>query len=242
SVSRAPGDAANLLLEGGFNVNTASAVAWKALLRSLAFPGWSAAVPGKSAGVADLSAPLFSLPWSAASPPTAESAAAVLSGGTATYDCMDHPPLEDRRHPAFLVGMRDIGASIDDLAAQIAARIKARGRPFHSLSELAQSGLLQEAIDAVPALNRRSWTDDAIPAGATAHVDQGLLLCALSPMIFTRSDTFRVRFFGEDSASGAKAWAEAVVQRLPEPVGGDAAANGRKFRILQFRWLEEADL
>ncbi|MET0262079.1 MAG: hypothetical protein ABW223_04225, partial [Rariglobus sp.] len=92
--------------------------------------------------------------------------------------------------------------------------------------------------------------------GAPGFLLQSDLLTPLAPAMSARSDTFRVRTYGEtrNPATGeivGRAWCEAVVQRMPEFVGGEAAelriddatlgvvskTFGRKFIITQFRWL-----
>ena len=92
--------------------------------------------------------------------------------------------------------------------------------------------------------------------GAPGFLMQSDLLTPLAPSMSARSDTFRVRTYGEvrNPVTGdvnGRAWCEAVVQRLPEFVGGEAAelrlddatlgttskTFGRKFVIVQFRWL-----
>lgn len=83
------------------------------------------------------------------------------------------------------------------------------------------------------------------------------MLQVIGPALSARSDTFVVRAYG-DSVVGnkvmARAWCEAVVQRLPDPVDpDDSGINpadlgtdkdlGRRFTIRSFRWLahEEVD-
>ncbi|MDF3055821.1 MAG: hypothetical protein K0R17_36 [Rariglobus sp.] len=104
--------------------------------------------------------------------------------------------------------------------------------------------------------------------GAPGFLLQSDLLSLLSPAMAARSDTFRVRTYGEacnpvTGAINGRAWCEAVVQRMPEFVDqadtnlndpakpttalGNATAPastnatnqafGRKFVIVQFRWL-----
>ena len=105
-------------------------------------------------------------------------------------------------------------------------------------------------------------------AGAPGFLMQNDLLTPLAPAMSARSDTFRVRAYGEvrNPVTGdinGRAWCEAVVQRMPEfvdqadpnltdpskpttalgnataPVNTNATnqAFGRKFVIVQFRWL-----
>jgi len=97
--------------------------------------------------------------------------------------------------------------------------------------------------------------------GAPGFLMQNDLLTPLAPAMSARSDTFRVRTYGEvrNLVTGdinGRAWCEAVVQRMPEFVdqadanlaalgNATAPANtnatnqafGRKFVIVQFRWL-----
>lgn len=66
----------------------------------------------------------------------------------------------------------------------------------------------------------------------------------LSPWLTVRSETFRVRAYGEarnpaePGAVEAAAWCEAIVQRVPEELPG----FGRRFVIVGFRWLGPDDI
>jgi len=70
------------------------------------------------------------------------------------------------------------------------------------------------------------------------------ILAALGPMLTVRSDTFRIRAYGEalnpaDSTKiEAAAYGEAIVQRTPDPMPG----FGRRFVIIYFRWLGPDDI
>ena len=93
--------------------------------------------------------------------------------------------------------------------------------------------------------------------GAPGYITQADVLMSLAPFVKVRSDTFRVRAYGDarDKTGKvvAKARCEAIVQRSVEFV--DAAdspeaktlnsANqeyGRRFRIVQFKWLNENEI
>jgi len=93
---------------------------------------------------------------------------------------------------------------------------------------------------------------------------QSDILQALGPALSARSDTFVIRTYGEvvnptDSTQvQAKAWCEAVVQRLPaylDSTTGDTSATppsalssttnktyGRGYKIISFRWLSASDI
>jgi len=79
-------------------------------------------------------------------------------------------------------------------------------------------------------------------------------------MISARSDTFIIRTYGDaKEANGvvkARAWCEAIVQRISEPMVPDAenldtepditarpaTVFGRKFKVISFRWLNQNEI
>ncbi len=111
---------------------------------------------------------------------------------------------------------------IRDLFAQ-------RGRPFASVEELEASGLIQAAFDS------------ASPKITTITAEE--FFEELRPVLTTRSDTFRVRAYGEATTGTggmrAVAYCEAGVQRTAEIVDG---AVGRRFVVTYFRWLLPEDV
>ncbi len=103
--------------------------------------------------------------------------------------------------------------------------------------------------------------------GMPAWPRQADVLNTLAPVIAARDDTFVVRAFGSaptGRGSSARAWCEAVYQRLPDyidpsvaphepplgevtpPVGSltraPNVALGRRFRMVSFRWLNPSEL
>jgi hypothetical protein len=101
--------------------------------------------------------------------------------------------------------------------------------------------------------------------GIPGWITQADVLQAIGPVIAARSDTFRIRGYGEALAPDgksvlARAWCEAVVQRKPDyidptnlPSERDATpaaatlspankAFGRRFDIISFRWLSQNEI
>jgi hypothetical protein len=95
--------------------------------------------------------------------------------------------------------------------------------------------------------------------GIPGWLTQADVLQVIGPALSARSDTFRIRTFGESlDANGktvASAYCEAIVQRMPEYTdpsnppnarGTELSATnttfGRKFEIVAFRWLTPAEI
>lgn len=97
--------------------------------------------------------------------------------------------------------------------------------------------------------------------GISSFLTQADILTAIAPIITTRSDTFVIRSYGDSTnpATGlieGKAWCEATVQRIhsyvnseenaPEdPPGSLSMINdqyGRRYEIIDFRWLSENEI
>ena len=93
--------------------------------------------------------------------------------------------------------------------------------------------------------------------GAPAYLTQGDVLQVIGPMLAARSDTFVVRAYGDstdaNSRVAARAWCEAVVQRLPDPVRPDGTGlnprdagkpgdYGRRFVVKAFQWLKPEEI
>jgi len=96
--------------------------------------------------------------------------------------------------------------------------------------------------------------------GIPGWLTQADILQTIGPAITVRSDTFRIRAYGEsvDPATGrikARAWCEAIVQRVPQYVDPTDTPEkevkllsetnkrfGRKFNIIGFRWLNENEI
>lgn len=260
---------AHLLLDGAFNVNSTSVTAWRAFLASAsqdeiplldALTGSLGTTTGQGAAFSRFTPP--------ASPELSSS---------------DDP---DRIEELKWAGYRRLNdEQLQTLAEAIVEQVKLRG-PFQSLAEfvnrrvessdLGLHGTLQAAIDQTdindefritsrnlgdnPEMQDPEAAAGLSAEGAPAFLNQADLLTPLAPIIAVRSDTFRIRAYGEASdASGKKVTAvcEAVVQRIPdyldssEPSHADASQLdpgginirfGRRIKVNSFRWLSEAEL
>jgi len=123
------------------------------------------------------------------------------------------------------------------IAANIGPKQWANGKPhlgpFFSLAAFWNSGLVQDSLD---------------DAGITT-LTQDDLRSVLWPMLAVRSDTFRIRAYGDarnpadaedlTTRPQATAYCEAIVQRTPRP---DPLGNGLRFEVVYFRWLGAADI
>ena len=99
--------------------------------------------------------------------------------------------------------------------------------------------------------------------GIPLEINQANILLPLAPRLSARSDTFRIRAYGEvrdaDDNIIAQATCEAIVQRLPEyvepnnnePWDDDSETPtlnptnqtyGRRFEIQSFRWLDQSEV
>jgi type II secretory pathway pseudopilin PulG len=253
--------AAHLLLAGGFNINSTSEQAWRAVLGGTNQVSYDPT--GTATGGSAYTGPVYSR----FSKPTTNSTANIWQG----YRQLTQ-------------------AQIVQFAKNIVAEIRNRG-PFISLADFinrrtADSTVASSTIDERSKGTIQAALDNTTtPAGinpaapvtfAPQYLTQADVLSTLGSGLSARSDTFVIRTYGEvldavnstasDPVIGARAWCEAVVQRLPDYVdpliaadaqlhtfnpGGNAAltlarktnlAFGRKYKIISFRWLTQNDI
>jgi hypothetical protein len=248
--------AAFLLQHGQFNLNSTSLEAWKGILGS----SLGAQIPYVNPGTGlieftnEVNAPVsrFSLP---------------LTSLDATNRWEGYRSLTP--------------AEIAALAAAVVDEIREHG-PFLSLSDFVNRdpgtntrGLLDRAIEAANINNAFTETVEPsdvgyLPASARGNVTglrgqgaakfllQGDVLSLIGQRLVTRSDTFRIRSYGDavDPISNevqASAWVEAIVQRMPEYTNaqandpwdaptGDNIKFGRRFIITSVRFLSDDDI
>lgn len=280
-----------LMVEGAFNVNSASVEAWKAILGSME----DIHVPVTT----DTNHPASAEPHLAQGVPVhtlLNPHGAGANRNTASFDGNDTTSATNR---AQWRGYRSLTPSeIQDLATALVEEIRARG-PSLSMADFinrrpdgstdhALCGPLQAALDrtvnrdllgAADRMGSGGAPDFVFPKAGElpgslatpAHVKQADILTSIGPQLAARSDTFRIRTYGESlNANGkvlAKAWCEAVVQRLPHYVDAadapEAAAPpdpdpeprtvpaitsdanrdfGRRIEVRSFRWLSSKEI
>ncbi|RYD24301.1 MAG: hypothetical protein EOP88_00640 [Verrucomicrobiaceae bacterium] len=268
--------ASHQMMKGAFNINSTSKAAWKSMLASLhptKAKKFIANAGAAGAKIEDLKAAgekavrysRFSMPNNDA-PETGSDKQKVFQGPRDITDAeLDLLAAEivkqvKKRGPFLSMGEfvnRQLGST-----------------------GLAQKGALQSAIDAtsingdtsvlsstgytLPAASAKYPNPEAMEGrsdqGAAGYLTQADLLAVLGNAATARSDTFTVRAYGDArDASGkivAKAWCEAVVQRVPDylspedsshilPANLKSQANktfGRKFLMTSFRWLPPAEM
>ncbi|MGH8018909.1 MAG: hypothetical protein ACREIA_11550 [Opitutaceae bacterium] len=243
--------AANILVDGAFNVNSTSAEAWKAVIAS--FNQVPVAHDGGEPEPLDNHHPFARFAF-----PMAES--------------LDSTNDSSHSAQAWRGYRRLTSSQVESVAEYLAQHtddgfpgIKAAGTPFLSLGDFVDSGIIQNAIDRVNI--NPVWSD--IPDGPDAidipgQLTQWDVLGALAPVLTVRSDTFLIRAYGESrnpitQEVEGRAWCEAMVQRTPEYTNSnsdqpeldpwqipaqdsDNEKFGRRFEIVQFRWLTENDI
>lgn len=138
-------------------------------------------------------------------------------------------------------------AAIDDPAVSINEGFRDDRRKFTNAEKSFVTTEFPEAMEG------------PIAYGSSAYVDQADMLRNFPAQLTPRGDTFVIRAYGDslDSEGNilARAWCEATVQRTPAYVDGvdepevkqaDLSSQnqdfGRKFIIVQFRWLNSSEI
>jgi hypothetical protein len=261
--------AAGLMLQGAFNVNSVSIEAWKAVLSGLRFATNDTRYvrtlnqPGSSTNSAN-----------GGNNQDAYNGYRTLTNAQVT-DLATQIVSQVRQRGPFM-----------SLAHFVNRKLTSRTATD---SALGLKGALQSAIDATStapiniAANFNPQTTQAASdniiyadppavlgaqaAGIPGWLTQADLMQALGPTLAARSDTFVIRTYGEtlDPISATpvvlgRAWCEAVVQRVVEPVNRKSTVTassdyhepttatptapdfGRKFKVVSFRWLSPDDI
>ena len=284
---RSPLSSANFLVRGAFNIHSMSEKAWMAVLGGVHLyeweyrvnepdPSWSPPVTKPHVKNAIFRHPFgadrhFTHPYHTRLPDYPEVSQSDKRNWYKDYWQPDWAT-------AYTVGMRELrdGANpdgindLEDLAAAIVEALEDRALPFASFEAFANSGILQEAIDStrINTVDGRTFNQarndifNRFPENAPSFLSQADILQLIAPFAQVRSDTFTIRAYGDhvNPVTGeveSRAWCEATVQRLPQPVefnnlgAGESVRDdyldppgefGRRFVITDFRWLDEDDV
>jgi hypothetical protein len=246
--------AANCFTRGVINVNTTNEEAWKAALARV-LPDWQRQ---SSQGMPQLPKKTFAnfLPRL----PYGTDQARPVAGGT--YD-FDDSELYSATPAAWQQleggqGFRALDVPRRDRLAQEIIKATTdyhvrNGRPFRSLREFSQSGILAQAIGNSQ-INERLASRQVPAPMSPLRLNPGDILESLLPALAVRGDTFKIRVRGSifSLAGGerARADAELTVQRFPDyfdstqlpttlPVDLNLENQvfGRRLKIINFRWL-----
>ncbi|TAE74438.1 MAG: hypothetical protein EAZ65_01835 [Verrucomicrobia bacterium] len=155
-----------------------------------------------------------------------------------------------------------IQAAIDDAPGIGDLNANSQGKRKDRFAELSRNITNAETKN-VPYLYPQAALGHAA-TGASGSLDQLAVLNQIGATISARSDTFRIRAYGDatdpDGQVLARAWCEAIVQRVPEYVVDkaqdgndpwDSSATplqtvnrsfGRRFTLRSFRWLSENEI
>ena len=272
--------AAHLMVGGPFNLNSTSVDAWRSVLASLRdrdVTAWN----NRTTPNPEIS-PFVRMALPLAGPKDTSANVNVLGQFRwAGYRSLTDTQLEAL---AKAIVAEIINRGTEDHAPPLTLAEFVNRRPGAAGTTHSLAGILQTAIDksgvntanhnldsrsikaADLAPNRKvgALTTEAMDGftgeGAPSILTQGDLLGSLASIATVRGDTFKIRAYGEstsDSGSNqAKAWCEAVVQRVPDYVDYADTPDtpeadltnrpnksfGRRFHIVSFRWLNPREI
>ena len=277
----AQNSARHLMLDGGFNVNSTSVDAWKLLLSGLRNTAVAKSDPrisslevlevleesegtlvaglltpfGEAINDNDLNDPKTQQQWNGYRDLTDdqidELAEAIVRQVRARGPFLSLADFVNRRleesGDASLSGT--LQAALDDEGVSI-------NKPFRTGNRN-----ITEAQATAAGLSNAAAEAGASAAGIPGYVKQADLLTSIGAYLTPRSDTYRIRAYGETlSADGsrviAKAWCEAIVQRVPDYIDTQDSAEkkydeltqavnqrfGRRMNMVSFRWLGSQDI
>ncbi len=253
----------HLLTQGAFNINSTSKAAWLSLLTrhdiTLNKDGLDY-MTSDDRSSKDLY-PFFRFPYTTDIQENFPASADLNNWNSSRFKWFGLTPTEGMpwQH-SYAFGIRALKDSqIEDLVDELILLIEKRSEPFLSVEEFVSSGILQKAINArnINTTNQRMYdsTSDSrkIPFNTPGFLNQSDILQQIAPVIQARSDTFIIRTYGDvvNPVTGklqGRAWCEARVQRVPERIDessdpqNEATGFGRKFKMVQFKWLVSSEI
>jgi hypothetical protein len=257
--------ASQLMVDGAFNVNSTRVEAWKALLGSTRLSGY-----GSGDGVP--------FPRVLAAPGGAWKSGDPADGDAAWAGYRELTKGEIGKLAEAIVAEVKLRGPFLSLADFVNRRLAEdeTGRMGTLQAAIERAGLNSGHNAAFPLDNRSSLPDYSHPDnlrdatrmeqtlkpaskawGAPSFLTQADVLQVLGPVLSARSDTFVIRAYGDavDAAGGiqARAWCEATVQRMPDPLvpdesglnpkdAGQPGDFGRRFVVTSFRWLRPGEI
>lgn len=245
------GAAQQLLVAGSFDINSTSVAAWAAALASPQYVMDDLKTPRVGVILHMPHQPLTDADIASA---RTDSQLAGLVGNdfrnavfTQTVRVLDNPT--QATDSSILYSLAE------EIVKGIREWQKDKGRPFYSMEEFANSGVIKEALSE-SGINTIGGKD--IPALSPLYISQSKIMGLLSNFATVRGDTFLIRAYGDviDPATNAvrsSAMCEAIVQRMPDFVNSGNAPDastgslnaenqrfGRRFHIVAFTWVDTA--
>jgi Tfp pilus assembly protein PilX len=268
-----PDTASALLLSNGFNLNSSSSLAWEKILAGKSFTAYDfefkyelndttyyTESPAWVTPSGMLENVFFNHPQTAIynleeieESESSPRYTFVTRDNTSDYEdafSIDNTTwLNELQYPTFWQSIRELSDDqVTDLASAIATRIQqfgeSNGRPFFSIEELLNEGILEYAIQDVPSINQRKDDIDTIPAYTPSNISSMTLMNTLGPISFVRSDSFRISAIGQirHPITGeilGTAKCEARLQRTPSP--HENTDFGRKFQLIDIKWINTSE-
>lgn len=152
------------------------------------------------------------------------------------------------------------------IVGELRTRLASFG-PFRSLEEFLAPSLTHEGkqVSLLEKAIAQAGLNNAYTEFHSQWLTQADVLSVLAPLLFPRSDTFVIRTYGETvnptlpsddpNFITGRAWCEAIVQRVPEYLDPTQAEetlpnalnalnqrNGRRFKVVSFRWLTNSEI
>lgn len=254
----------HLMVDGGFNVNSTSVDAWRALLHSTRNRGFASEDTTPFPRVLD--PPEGEWQGGGADDRGAWAGFRSLSDGE--VDALARAVVREvKRRGPFLSLADFVNRRLADddtgLMGALQAAIDAAGlnasfeqtyalRNQEELSDYNHPDNIRDAtrLDQTRKPSSKAW-------GAPGFLTQADVLQVLGPALTSRSDTFVIRAYGDavddEGVVKARAWCEAVVQRTPVPIDPDVSGLnparrenkvdfGRRFTIKSFRWMSPEEV